>query len=194
METHQHAIHLLLRCFSFFNVPCIPLRLETRSADFDLLKWVYTNPITRDFASAWNSYLSIALSPWRLALSSLLSAPFTRSLCVSDAVGSVSNCCHLPTWSFLAATGSPPFHLCTSAYVVHLHPASQKVLDYVQDHSPGVSNEVKNKLLSFQISFLGAVTVILNIHVLRVTEVSITCFCVYLCTIVLYPVSSLLGH
>lgn len=125
METHQHAIHLLLRCF--FNVPCIPPRLETRSADFDLLKWVYTNPITSDFAQCLEIVTSIALLllGYRAPASPFCSV-HVALLCVSDAVGRSLTVVTFPTWSFLAAIGSPPFHLCTSAYVVHLHPASQK--------------------------------------------------------------------
>lgn len=48
----------------------------------------------------------------------------------------------------------------------------KKALDYVQDHSSGVSNEVKTNYSLFQISLLGAVTVILNIRALEFTRVS----------------------
>lgn len=48
----------------------------------------------------------------------------------------------------------------------------KKALDYVQDHSSGVSNEVKTNYSLFQISLLGPVTVILNIRVLQFAKVS----------------------
>lgn len=98
-------------------------------------------------------------------------------LCVSDAVGQALTVVTFPTWSFLAAIDSPPFHLYTSAYVVHLHPASQKGSGLCsRSFSSCFQWGKKTNYFLFQISFLGAVTVILNIHVLRVTKVSITCF------------------
>lgn len=64
----------------------------------------------------------------------------------------------------------------------------KKALDYVQDHSPGVSDEVKTDCSLFQIPLLGAVTVILNICVLQFTTVSKLFLKIYLRLIRLSPV------
>lgn len=64
-----------------------------------------------------------------------------HSLCVPNAVGTqFLTVVTFSTCPFLAAIDSPPLHLYTSAYVLQ---PPKKALDYVQDHSSGVSNEVK---------------------------------------------------
>lgn len=114
METHQHAIHLLLWCF--FNVPCIPLWLETRSANFDLMKWVYkyTNQITSNFAQCLRIFTNIAL----FLLGYTHFAPFmSLYMCIWYCQRSISNCCHLfhmfiPCCHWFSSIPSLHFCLC----------------------------------------------------------------------------------
>lgn len=102
---------------------------------------------------------------------------------------SISNCCHLFHMSI------PCCHWLSS--IPSLHSASvvctdtqppKKALDYVQDHSPGVSNEVKTNYSLFQFPLLDAVTVIPNVCVLQFTTVSKLFLKIYLLLITLSPV------
>lgn len=125
-----------------------------------------------DFARAWNSCRHCTPPPGARACLRRFVDSIKLFVCIWVPVWSVSCCCPTFPQQFIACChwfSSSPI---TSASWGALPQPPKKALDYVQDHSPGVSNGVKNKLLSFfKISFLGAVSVILNIHVLWVTSI-----------------------
>lgn len=116
-------------------------------------------------------------------------------MCVWRCQHSVSNCCHLfhmsiPCCHWLSSI--PSLHLLLM-WCIYTQPP-KKALDYVRDHSSGVSNEVKTNYSLFQMSLLGADTVILNRPCCNNSPQCLSCFGkIYLCIIVSYP-ASLLRH
>lgn len=148
---------------STFRDPPQPRRLSHQHA------LPYSSNISSiDLAICYGQRLGVVISIWRIELTNLLTAhrqlcavleniyqrctpaprpPFCSvpvTLCVPDAVGTqVLTVVTFPTCALLAALTllhpiSPPLLL----WCIYTQPP-KKALDYVQDHSSGVSNEVK---------------------------------------------------
>lgn len=118
-----------------------------------------------------------------------------HSLCVSDAVRTeFLTFVTFSTCPFLAAIDSPPFHLYTLLmWCVYTQPP-KKALDYVQDHSSGVSNEVKTNYSLFSVSTLESATVNRHICATHFPIVSELVLEIYFHSIVFYYPASLSRH
>lgn len=175
METHQHAIHLLLRCF--FNVPCIPSCCQRLGVlilicwnEFILIQSLMILP------SAGRSYEHCTPPPW-LPGPARRFAPFTSAFFVCIwCCWMVSNCCHLshmviPCCHWFSS------HSISALLMVHLHLSLPKGSGLCSRSLSWCFQWGKKQITFFSDFFLGSCYCDSEHPCFTcVTEVSITCF------------------